>query len=103
MTTPKRIQRKRTKGWRMPEGVVNVTRPYKWSNPFRIGETVEYPRDGIKVTITRPLAIQLFRAYVLEHGWEDQIRHELDGRDLMCWCASDQQCHADVLLELANQ
>ena len=103
MTTPKRIQRKRTKGWRMPEGAVNVTRPSGWSNPFRIGESVEFPMDGIRVTITRALAIELFRAYVLERGWEDLIRHELAGRDLMCWCAPNQQCHADVLLELANQ
>lgn len=27
---------------------------------------------------------------------------ELCGRDLACWCPSDQPCHADVLLELAN-
>jgi Domain of unknown function (DUF4326) len=27
----------------------------------------------------------------------------LAGRDLACWCAPDQPCHADVLLELANQ
>lgn len=27
---PKRIQRKRTKGWRMPPGAVYVGRPTKW-------------------------------------------------------------------------
>lgn len=31
---PKRIRRKRTKGWRMPEGAVYVGRPSKWGNPF---------------------------------------------------------------------
>lgn len=31
---PKRIQRRRTKGWRMPEGAVYVGRPTKWGNPF---------------------------------------------------------------------
>ena len=77
MSAPKRIQRKRAKDWRMPEGAVNVTRPSEWSNPFRIGETVEFPMDGIRVTITRALAVELFRAYVLDRGWEDQIRHEL--------------------------
>lgn len=30
------------------------------------------------------------------------IRRELAGRDLACWCRLDQPCHADVLLELAN-
>lgn len=29
-----RIQRKRTKGWRMPEGAVYVGRPSRWGNPF---------------------------------------------------------------------
>ena len=28
---------------------------------------------------------------------------DLRGRDLACWCALDQPCHADVLLELANE
>ncbi|HET7326979.1 MAG TPA: DUF4326 domain-containing protein [Nocardioidaceae bacterium] len=32
---PERIQRKRTKGWRMPEGAVYVGRPTIFGNPFR--------------------------------------------------------------------
>ena len=35
MAQPKRIQRKRTKGWRMPPGAVYVGRPTKWGNPWR--------------------------------------------------------------------
>jgi hypothetical protein len=31
---PRRLQRKRTKGWRMPEGAVYVGRPTVWGNPF---------------------------------------------------------------------
>jgi Domain of unknown function (DUF4326) len=27
---------------------------------------------------------------------------ELRGKDLMCWCALGEACHADVLLELAK-
>jgi len=27
----------------------------------------------------------------------------LRGKNLACWCALDQPCHADVLLELANK
>lgn len=34
MSHPKRIQRQRTKGWRMPDGAVYVGRPTKWGNPF---------------------------------------------------------------------
>lgn len=32
----------------------------------------------------------------------EDVRRELRGRDLACWCKLDQPCHADVLLELAN-
>lgn len=32
----------------------------------------------------------------------DDIRRELGGKNLACWCALDARCHADVLLELAN-
>jgi hypothetical protein len=37
--SPQRIQRKRTKGWRMPEGAVYVGRGTKWGNPFVVGKT----------------------------------------------------------------
>lgn len=33
--SPQRIQLKRTPGWRKPEGVIVVSRPSKWGNPFR--------------------------------------------------------------------
>ena len=88
---PKRIQRKRTKGWRKPEGVVNVTRPSKWGNPFSVAE------------YGRALAVFNFRqrmrnlAMIDPHAFD-----ELRGKDLMCYCPLDQPCHADVLLELAN-
>jgi Domain of unknown function (DUF4326) len=42
MTAPSRIQRKRTRGWRMPANTICVTRPGKWGNPFEIG------RDGTR-------------------------------------------------------
>jgi hypothetical protein len=32
--SPRRIQRRRTKGWRMPPNTVSVTRPGPWGNPF---------------------------------------------------------------------
>ena len=33
---PKRIQRKRRKGWRIPEGTVYVGRPTKWGDPHNV-------------------------------------------------------------------
>jgi hypothetical protein len=32
----------------------------------------------------------------------EDIRRQLAGKNLACWCALGQPCHADVLLELAN-
>jgi hypothetical protein len=33
---PIRIQRKRTKGWKLPPNTVYVGRGSKWGNPFKI-------------------------------------------------------------------
>jgi len=35
---PKRIQRKRTKGWKMPPNTISVTRPGRFGNKFIIGD-----------------------------------------------------------------
>jgi len=34
----KRIQRKRTKRWKMPKNTIYVGRPSKWGNPFFVKE-----------------------------------------------------------------
>lgn len=34
---PRRIQRQRTKGWRLPDTARYVGRPTKWGNPYRLG------------------------------------------------------------------
>ena len=95
--SPQRIQLRRTKGWRKPEGAINVARPTRWGNPFKVGV------GGVE---TAELAVDHFR-YAVERGWGNvpwpaEIRDELSGYDLACWCPLDQPCHADVLLELAN-
>lgn len=153
---PKRIQRKRTAGWRMPEGAVYVGRPSKWGNPFRYRAEMSglvrfgprhaerfgrpwdfegrisaagmqhdmwFAADDIVEThvrwATRAEVVELFRltltaptpgmvmAYPSRRGrfancTVEDIRAELAGRDLACWCPLDQPCHADVLLEIAK-
>ena len=42
---PKRIQLRRTKGWRMPEGAISVARPTRWGNPWIVGN----PDDEVAV------------------------------------------------------
>ena len=32
----------------------------------------------------------------------DEVRRELSGKNLACWCPLNEPCHADVLLEVAN-
>jgi hypothetical protein len=97
-----RIQRKRVKGWRMPPGAVNVTRGTEWGNPFKVGDVLDLgPSLGV-LTITRTLAVELYAEWVTQRGWGAQIRRELAGKDLVCWCPTWARCHADVLLELAN-
>lgn len=95
--TPKRIQRKRTKGWRMPPNTVYVGRGSKWGNVFIQG-SLGVP-DAAEATA-------LYRQEITTRGgsWQD-LRFDLPqlrGKNLACWCALDRPCHADVLLELAN-
>ena len=111
---PKRIQRKRTKGWRMPKDAVYVGRPTQWGNPYQPTFTLnpkdpghlyfrdEYPA-GIGVVCSKEECIDLFRAYavgrsIMQPEWLASLR----GKDLACWCGEDDDCHVDILLELAN-
>lgn len=106
---PERIQRLCTKGWRKPDGAVNVTRPGPWGNQWKEGSTSWICLPGGKYDktphppLTREQAIESFRnSMSWDPEWVAVIRRELGGKDLMCWCRIDQACHADVLLELAN-
>jgi hypothetical protein len=147
--TPQRIQRRRTRGWRMPEGAVYVGRPTRFGNPwvFRTyralarvpaldGSPWEYESrisaDGMRhdyhhpdghVTVhhirymTRAECVEMFRRALTApdrhihirqgHGkpWlsVEDVRRELAGKDLACWCPLWEPCHADVLLAIANQ
>jgi hypothetical protein len=105
MSAPKRIQRQRTRGWRMPEGAVYVGRGSRWGNPFRreSPSTVAALERGeiasVYVVESRADAVFMFRKH---KRFFNVDLAELRGKDLACWCALDQPCHADVLLEWAN-
>ena len=91
---PIRIQRRRTKGWKMPDNTVYVGRGSKWGNPYLPSEC----KDGATG------AVDAFRVLV-ESVPEtiEEIINDLKGKNLACWCGIDKICHADVLLKLANQ
>lgn len=98
---PIRIQLSRKCGWRKPENTVVVARPSKFGNPHNIGLC----RDcGIEHT--RAEAIAEFEAMVTMPVIGDEIqrniRRELRGKNLACWCKIGTPCHADVLLRIAN-
>ena len=96
---PIRIQRKRTKGWRMPPNTVYVGRPSGWGNPY----TIELNVDAFSGTPTQARQVCVDR---FEDGMSDyyleRVKVHLAGKNLACWCPLDQPCHADVLLKIAN-
>lgn len=118
----KRIQRMRTRGWRMPEGAVYVGRPSKWGNPYLLFDVIRrFPsldedqcagfvvnefRDLVRAgTITdalpalQPGSPRVLRTYTYPSVVE--VRAGLrDATALACWCPLEQPCHADVLIEL---
>ena len=112
--TPRRVQLRRTKGWRMPANTVKVDRTTRFGNPFSIED---YGRER---------AVQLHRAWIrgelgrehlprkvlqdLEKRLADMLcaLPSLRGKNLACWCPLPEPgkpdiCHAAGLLELANR
>lgn len=103
MTQPVRLQLSRRKGFNLQDlstttnglPAVNVARPSKWGNPYKPGgllsaiECVEAFRDMWGLATARPAAREALA--------------ELRGKNLACWCGTNQLCHADVLLDLANR
>jgi len=51
----------------------------------------------IKTRQNRPGWVDL-----ISYPSDEEIRAELAGRDLACWCPVGSPCHGDVLLAVAN-
>ncbi len=107
--TPRRIQRKRIRGWKMPHGTVSCTRPGPWGNPYILGKTY----GGFFCVNAKEACV----AFENDIDWNDRnkdrlmngglttakIREELRGKDLACFCREDAPyCHVDTLLRVAN-
>ena len=114
-----RIQRQRTRGWRMPPGAIYVGRPGPFGNPWK----VVYQRPLWEVRVDgRPhlrfydpraaneRAADLFNDAVRwpathggQHlGFDPRDVARLRGHDLVCWCLPGWPCHGDRLLTIAN-
>jgi len=106
MSMPIRVQRKRSKGWKMPPNTVYVGRPSKYGNPFAVGDVVhkgamQSGRDEVVTDAAQ--ACKLFSLWLFNLRSAREIIHPLKGKNLCCWCRLDQECHADILLEMANR
>ena len=107
---PRRVQLRRAKGWRMPANTVKVDRTTLFGNPFSVKE---YGHDR---------AVTLHRAWLTgksigkEQSPDLRQRRKavlvallaLRGKNLACWCPLPEHdepdnCHAALLLELANR
>lgn len=86
----------------MPDGCVYVGRPTRWGNPFTADCYPNLWRDNGE---WRGSAIADYEA-LLRSGkmpvTVEDVRRELRGKSLACFCPLDKPCHADVLLEIAN-
>jgi len=123
MTEPVRIQMKREKGFNLQEHskainglpAIRVDRATKWGNPFKPGEEYVIADD-----YTATISVSSDKMEGIVHFYEiairdenvrkrydlpspEEIRAELAGKNLACWCKPDQPCHADVLLRIANE
>lgn len=115
MSEPRRIQRKRTRGWRKPEGAIIVDRTSRWGNIFTVADAL---KDDPTLTPVeaRAKCVRMYAYWLngdVDLPFYEQYRqwilghlHELAGRDLVCFCAEpaegeEDQCHAQVLMALA--
>lgn len=96
---PTRIQLSRKAGWRKPENTVVVSRPSKWGNPFKVGQ------PGVATNADAAFRFKMFAKEGSDDRWVKMRLSisELRGKNLACWCPVGSPCHADVLLEIANQ
>lgn len=109
MNAPRRYQCSRKAGWTTPPGAIYVGRHKsargRYGNPFAAITTTWHNNREV---------VQRYRDHLLwrEQGKPHQlppryptlhdIRTELGGHDLLCWCRLDYPCHADTDLALAN-
>lgn len=84
---------------KIPSDAVYVGRPTKWGNPFKIGMNYQ------SRILNRQDSIDAFEDWLLHSDSGVKLLaniSELKGKNLVCWC-SPLPCHADILLELANE
>ena len=116
MKIMKRIQRKRTKGWKMPERTRYVGRGTRYGNPHKVLAREDHwiveldngsvignflTKDKAAEYVVKVFEITL-RA--MDQEFVKMLLDELSDYDaLCCWCSIDDPCHADVLIKLIEE
>lgn len=85
----------------MPPNTVYVGRGSKWGNPHKASDYQFESADQNRNAARRDWRHDL-ECGQLPYRSED-IKKELRGKNLACWCPIDSYCHADDLLEIANR
>lgn len=124
---PIRVQRRREKGYKMPENTIYVGRGSRWCSPFRVMQYSDkkwaIKTDGsdkcgdILVTYCHAVydtkegalidAVKCYKYWLMfytnkEVTFIDDAKRYLKGKNLACWCNLGEKCHADVLMNIVN-
>lgn len=120
---PKRIQRKRTKGWRMPENTIYVGRPTIYGNPFKVSAKFWTNCDFLVEIMNLEQSLYWYKQWMNQENskvypvaWNKRnddgdfvlitrpnLKDLWGYTALACWCKEGEPCHADVLIELLNK
>lgn len=116
------VQRKRSLGFKLPANTICVNRPLKYGNVYKVVNGgiygynslskewvfIEVADDNREVAASR--AIALFDEYI--HGRPhllipcpytvEDIKRELKGKNLACFCPVGSPCHRQILIKIAN-
>lgn len=79
----------------MPANTVVVTRATKWGNPFKVGV------DGDASACVESFRMMLHDS-ISGKAIQKQVKEQLRGKNLGCFCEAGQPCHADILLTISN-
>jgi hypothetical protein len=109
MTKPLRLQLSRRRGFDLQEAsraanglpAINVARPGRWGNPYVVGR--QYTTSIGNHVMTAEEAVRRYKRWLSRTFYEQEIKEALAGKNLACWCEPGSPCHADILLEVANQ
>lgn len=110
---PKRVQIKsRSEIEKLPPDTVYCGRPSEYGNPYAPIDYVESVKNltgyndcniGVIKRLVRLYCLLDYKKY-LDNNPDliERIRQQLRGKNLACFCSLDVDCHADVLLYIAN-